>query len=182
MVLTMIKMGALLTTVALTAGGCMNFGGDFERPVADAAPPDAEPLPDAAPPPPDAPPPLPACDEPVNVQQSGHHFPGQDCTGLCHDGMAGPDWTVAGTLYTKAIGGVPIAGATITVKDANGKIVKMVSAQNGNFWTAAILEFPVTTWASECPDLIMMEAKTGGGCNANNCHDNNFRVYLPQAP
>jgi len=69
----------------------------------------------------------PVCKPTVNGVGSGNHNPGQQCmqAGACHAiGGGGPTWTVAGTLYTDALGTAPNIGATITIKDANGAVVR----------------------------------------------------------
>jgi hypothetical protein len=157
-------------------------------PVADGAPPpDGTPPPDAAIPI-DA---TPACDdiEPL-VDQTGHHEPeydrtsggNQGCMGLCHkaeDSLGGPVFTAAGSLWDRRNeGGNPIAGAYVYVIDADGKLVPMMTAANGFFWTGESLQMPIRTYASGCPDAIPMEANTTGNCNAGSCHGPNEKIFL----
>jgi hypothetical protein len=111
------------------------------------------------------------CKDGVNTADSGHHNPGTDCmSGNCHGpGGAGPTWTVAGTLYGAAAGGTPVAGATITVIDANGTSHDLVSAQNGNFYSGVAIPLPAKVYASKCPAIQPMNATVSVG-SCNSCH------------
>ncbi len=110
---------------------------------------------------------------------SGHHNPGQDCMGSCHN----HGFTLSGTLYDSSAGTNIIAGGTITVLDAAGKTLDLVSQLNGNFYTSSALMFPVTVVASDCPSVQTMTAPiaAGSGCNSNGCHTaaGQGRVHLP---
>jgi hypothetical protein len=108
---------------------------------------------------------------------NGHHNPGQDCMNACHN----HGFTVAGTVYTTANSNTAVIGATITVKDANGQTVDIVTQQNGNFYTSTPVVFPLTVMASSCPAASKMTAQVaqgGGGCNQSNCHSA-MRIHLP---
>jgi hypothetical protein len=97
----------------------------------------------------------------------GHHFPGQNCMGSCHD----HGFTLGGTLLKKDLSVYP--GGIITVIDANQKTVHLTAGNNGNFYTAEPLVFPLTTYASACPDVAPMisTVKEGeGGCAMAGCH------------
>jgi hypothetical protein len=109
---------------------------------------------------------------------SGQHNAGQECQG-CHAGGGAPPFTLGGTLYSAATGGVAVAGATINVTDAAGKTVKIVSANNGNFWTTTALTFPVKVDASLCPSTLPMSATVSGNGACNNCHNSTLRVHVP---
>jgi hypothetical protein len=66
-------------------------------------------------------------------------------------------------------GGAPVAGVTITLIDADGNRIDIVSAENGNFWSDQAPAFPVTAYASSCPDVVpMMTLAEAGDCNT--CH------------
>jgi hypothetical protein len=112
-----------------------------------------------------------SCRNAVNTIATGNHNAGTDCmAGNCHGpGGAGPTWSVAGTLYDSAAGNTPIVGATITIVDANGATQDLVSAKNGNFYTATIAALPVKTYASKCPTLTPMIAMSAVG-SCNSCH------------
>ncbi len=110
-----------------------------------------------------------ACRNKVAGVGSGHHNPGQDCQGSCHD----HGFTLAGTMFAAASGATPLAGATVTVVDAAGQTVDVVSQSNGNFYTSQAIAFPVTVTASVCPSIAPMLAKvtaTMDGCNKGGCH------------
>lgn len=157
-------------------------------PSYDAAPPaDGAPIPDGAPAAVDA---TPACDDAqLEVTQTGHHAErydyksggGAGCLGQCHNGNGlGPTYTAAGALYNRrTTGGDPIAGAYIYIIDGNGKVVQMMSAQNGFFWTDEDLAPPLRTYASGCPSALGMEADTSGNCNSSACHHEDNKIYLP---
>jgi hypothetical protein len=125
------------------------------------------------------------CRDQTGVQRDGNHNEGQDCLqGGCHAlGGDGPLWTVAGTLYTDALGTAPKVGAIVTIRDANGTIIDMISATNGNFWTSTPVQFPLETFTSECPNLRPMVSQSAvGGCNMAGCHDlgsASGRINLP---
>ena len=110
---------------------------------------------------------------------SGHHNAGQECQ-RCHaPGQGAPTFYVGGTLYSAVTGGAAVAGATINVTDAGGKKVKIVSANNGNFWTTTSLTFPLTVDASLCPATAPMTATVAAAGACNNCHNSTFRVHVP---
>jgi hypothetical protein len=115
---------------------------------------------------------------------NGNHNPGQDCISAgCHAlGGEGPTFSVAGTVYTDALGTAPQVGATITVRDSLGIEINLATQTNGNFYSAAQLTPPLTTYVSECPGIIHMVATTTGTCNTGGCHDGvaaTGRIYLP---
>jgi len=120
-----------------------------------------------------------ACRNQVASVGSGNHHPGEDCQGACHN----HGFTLGGTLYA-AGGAAPLVGATITVVDASGKSVDLISQRNGNFYTSARLAFPVAVTASSCPDVAPMITRvtaTMDGCNQAGCHVTGAqgRVHLP---
>jgi hypothetical protein len=109
---------------------------------------------------------------------SGHHNAGQNCMDSCHN----HGFTVAGTLYAGANSNTAVVGATITVKDANGQTVDVVTQQNGNFYTSTQVAFPLTVMASSCPNATKMTAQVaqgGGGCNQSGCHNAALKMHLP---
>ena len=97
----------------------------------------------------------------------GHHNAGLNCL-MCHTGTAAPRWTAAGTLYADKAGAAPVAGATVTITDANGKQVSIVTAINGNFWTSESLVPPLHPSASSCARSAAMTGSAAGACN--DCH------------
>ena len=125
--------------------------------------------PDASPAQPDADPGgTNACAEPATSPGNGHHNAGAQCLS-CHTGTgAAPRWYAAGTLYGDTGGTTPIAGATITITDASGTTVTIISADNGNFWTPTPLTAPLHVKASKCPAAKQMSGTAAGACNG--CH------------
>ena len=109
-----------------------------------------------------------ACAEPTAATESGRHRAGERCA-TCHDGEGGPAFTIGGTLFSDAAGSAAVAGVTVTLVNAEGTRIDMVSAENGNFWTDQPVAFPVTTYASSCPDLTAMQTLADSG-NCNGCH------------
>jgi hypothetical protein len=110
-----------------------------------------------------------ACRNKVASVGSGHHHPGEDCQGSCHN----HGFTLGGTLFVAPGSATPLVGATVTVLDAAGKTIDVVSQANGNFYTAQAIAFPVTVTASECPSVAPMVTKvtaTMDGCNKSGCH------------
>jgi hypothetical protein len=93
--------------------------------------------------------------------------------------MVAPTFYLGGTLYSAVSGGTAVAGATINVTDAAGKSLKIVSANNGNFWTSTALTYPLQVNASLCPNTLAMSSSVGGNGACNNCHNSTFRVHLP---
>jgi hypothetical protein len=97
------------------------------------------------------------------------------------DGCHNHGFTVAGTLFTAVNSNTAVRGATITVKDANGQTVDIVTQLNGNFYTSTPVAFPLTVMASSCPNatpMISQVTQGGGGCNQTNCHST-MRIHLP---
>lgn len=130
---------------------------------------------------PDAPPQQVACEEPALTVPNGNHNAGLDCL-TCHDGntLGAPTWTIAGTLYDSAAGTNPVSAATILVTDANGVELKLITADNGNFYTSEPVTFPLTVGASKCPDTKFMTGTPQvGACNS--CHTGGAigRIHLP---
>jgi hypothetical protein len=120
-----------------------------------------------------------ACEPVAAVIPAGHHNPGQNCL-TCHDGNTAdaPLWTLAGTLYTSAAGATALPGGTIIATDAAGSEIKIISGDNGNFYTSQTVVFPVTIVASRCPDTRpMISPQQVGDCNS--CHGANQRIHLP---
>ena len=121
------------------------------------------------------------CAEPQTTTDDGHHYPGQACAG-CHNGSIGPAFTVGGTLYADRGGAQAVAGVTVTLIDADQNRIDMVAAQNGNFWTDQPVSFPVTTFASSCPDLVPMSTVADSG-DCNGCHSAGAAIaFAPQRP
>lgn len=128
----------------------------------------------------------------ADVADTGHHPEGYDfqqgnkgcITANCHDGSsAGPTYTVAGSVYTKQVAeGDPVAGVFIYVTDANDKVVKMTTAQNGFFYTTEPVVPPFATFVSGCPQLLPMIGFADGNCNRAGCHATNYKIYHGPTP
>lgn len=121
------------------------------------------------------------CVPAATILPNGNHNAGLACL-TCHDGQGlAPLWTLAGTLYDSRQGTAPVSAATITVTDALGVELQLVTATNGNFYTSAAITFPVTVSASKCPDTQAMGGQPGVG-DCNGCHTANAsqgRIHLP---
>jgi hypothetical protein len=115
------------------------------------------------------------CEAPQQTQDTGHHNAGLDCL-TCHNGQmpTAPMFKLAGTIYN---GSAAAAGSTIRVHTADGQTVKLVSAQNGNFYTTMAIQFPIMVEASACPDVQMMgDPVPGPAVSCNSCHDAAMRI------
>lgn len=110
--------------------------------------------------------------------QDGHHNAGQACLS-CHNGGGPTKFTWAGTLYNAASGGAVLSGATIEVIDANGKVNRIITSSDGNFYSTTTLTPPFTVRASGCPNNTAMVSKATGDCNSSGCHTSAMRVHLP---
>jgi len=123
-----------------------------------------------------------ACDDVVPNVGNGEHHPGEACI-ACHGAEnEGPTFTIAGTLYTDAVGTAPVPGATIHIIDANGVDIPVISRANGNFYTTQQIAFPIKTHVGLCPNVRQMIGavqQTGGDCNSAGCHGTTFRVNIP---
>jgi len=122
---------------------------------------------------------LSACINKTTPLTDGHHNVGTNCM-TCHNNANPniPQFTVAGTLYDAVTGGNPVAGATVEITDAAGKILPIISSTNGNFYSEQPLTFPVHARATACPaDLHMNAAQVIGACNS--CHTAANQVHVP---
>ncbi len=125
-----------------------------------------------------------ACDPLVADVGDGEHNAGDAClNSACHGlGGEGPRFTLGGTIFATLGGGAAVAGATVHLIDGQGTEVTLTTAPNGNFWSTASLTFPLTTYASLCPDVEPMVGPISAGnadCNSGGCHDADNRIHLP---
>lgn len=121
---------------------------------------------------------LPICEPEQTSPGSGNHHPGEDCA-PCHASMSGDrKFRVSGTLYTSITGEEPAPGVTIVFRDADGVVYRLITHDNGNFFTSDPVAFPITPRASQCPDNAQMPHTTSAG-NCNNCHYDGKRIYFP---
>lgn len=123
------------------------------------------------------------CEPAATNLPNGEHNPGQPCL-TCHGpGGEGPRFTIGGTIFSTAQGGVAVAGATVVVVDASNVTTRLVSASNGNFYSNANLTLPLRVSASKCPDTKPMigaiASAQDGDCNG--CHQagTSGRIHLP---
>ncbi len=122
-----------------------------------------------------------ACEPVASQLPNGEHNPGQACL-TCHNGQTATRFTLGGTVFTTAQSATPVPAATIIVTDANNVVTKLITASNGNFYSARTFAYPVKVTASKCPDtrpMIAEVATAGGDCNT--CHQpgQSGRVFLP---
>lgn len=110
---------------------------------------------------------------------NGNHNPGLDCMGACHD----HGFTAAGTVIISAENRMPAVGATVTMRDADLKLINMITASNGNFYTKEPFKLPMRVWVSSCPEVQLMPdyvdtIEINGtkidkpSCNQGVCHNN----------
>lgn len=169
------RLVALCVVISCASAGC--FVGDLTPgPPGSGAEPDA--AGDPTPGDPDAAP-ASDCVPASAVIPDGHHNPGLACL-ACHDGntAGAPVWTAAGTLYADNGGVTPLAGATVIITDAAQNEIRVVTANNGNFYTGKAIQFPIHVTASRCPDSATMQnPQQVGDCNS--CHANQSRIHLP---
>ena len=123
-----------------------------------------------------------ACD-PEAAATDQAHKPGTVCIDGCHvAGGTAPDWpfTVAGTVYTGPGSTTVVTGATVTVVDADGQTLKLVTTTNGSFFTDKSVRLPLRVGASKCPAVRSMNADVAdaGGGDCNGCHKAGSRIYL----
>ncbi len=86
--------------------------------------------------------------------------------------------TVAGTLYSAVTGGTAVSGATVTVTDNNGAVLRLVTGNSGNFYSTSAVAFPASVSVSKCPDTASMSSKPSTG-DCNSCHGSSMRIHLP---
>lgn len=110
--------------------------------------------------------------EPLSANKpDGFHRPGESCMDSgCHGtspANGAPQFTAAGTIFTDNTGATAKPGATVFVGT-----VKMISADNGNFYTTEAITFPTTTTSSLCPDNNTMTTPIADAAdaNCNSCH------------
>ena len=97
---------------------------------------------------------------------SGHHNPGKNCMGGCHN----HGFTFAGTLFDAA--GAPVSSAEVRLVDSAGKAILVHSGTNGNFYSSTPWTPPAHVAARTAANKVVMvaalSAASNGGCNG--CH------------
>ena len=107
--------------------------------------------------------------------EGGRMLPGSDCM-ACHRagsdsevGRDGPFFTAAGTLYDNVYGDQPVAGATVRITDAEGKVVELTTNAVGNFYTSEPLTAPLRAEVErDGRRLEMPDPVDSGACTT--CH------------
>lgn len=105
-------------------------------------------------------------------------MPGEDCIGCHLREPRAPKFSAAGTAYVDHQGTAPAVGAEVTITDAKGVQVRLVTNSAGNFFTTEQLFPPVS--ARIALDGVVREMKTRpphGSCN--HCHRNPPREQAP---
>jgi hypothetical protein len=89
--------------------------------------------------------------------------PGENC--LSHHAFS-----AAGTVFKSAASATSdgLAGAIVTIKDANAKQLSLTSNAVGNFYTLEPLAFPLAIEVAAGGAVQKMRAAPNGGCNG--CH------------
>jgi len=98
--------------------------------------------------------------------------PGMACI-QCHSRGEGPRFSVAGTLFASSDEKDRCAGsdgADVYVKGADGRVLKLVPNDVGNFYTKLSVPFPYTAWIQTADGKVrkMVAQQSIGDCNA--CH------------
>jgi hypothetical protein len=161
-----VRLASLLCLLPVMASGCFLGADPLPANVHDDA------GPDSPPPPPDAPPP-PMCKNAQNTVDTGHHNAGLNCmSSSCHGnagGLDAPPFTLGGTLYADALATKPVKYAIVSIVDADGAKLDLVTALNGNFYTSQALKYPIRVYASSCPTIQTMTSSVQYGA-CNQCH------------
>ena len=118
--------------------------------------------------------PLLACSDPNDARALRNL--GEECVSCHKPGAKAERWpfTAGGTVYRTA-GDDPapgLEGVAVTLTDADGRIVALVSNRAGNFWTKERLRFPVAARLQRAGAERASEVAAGpcrdGTCNG--CH------------
>ncbi|MDH5478979.1 MAG: hypothetical protein OEY50_11660 [Nitrospinota bacterium] len=109
----------------------------------------------------------------TSTASSSSHNPGTDCRG-CHD------LAYAGTVIQSLSSSSGVSGVTVTVTEASGAIVTMVSDRSGNFYASSGSPTGGYTVNISGSNTQMVGQPTNGGCNTGGCHDGraNPQIYL----
>ena len=107
---------------------------------------------------------------------------GQSCVvGGCHlDGVGGPAFEMAGTVYQDNAGTIAAPGVTVRVFPAGSTTpITSLTDTAGNFYFAPgqlLNAYPATTETTACPSTkkmvaqLLTDSATGGNCNKAGCH------------
>ena len=116
------------------------------------------------------------------------HRPGQPCL-ECHDGTIAPAFTVAGTIFERADSLAPAAGATVTLRSADGSPAFEKSTNSaGNFYLTAgeyHPVYPMRVSVSYQGTEVTMVSPIGRAGSCATCHSDPAgnasagRVFIP---
>jgi len=117
---------------------------------------------------------------PAGFEYGNGGVDGAGCLGQCRNGVAGPTFTIGGSLWNRRLeGGDPIAGGVVYVIDGADQVIRMVTNDAGHFWYRNPITLPLRTYATGCPDSIPMVANTTGNCSAGGaCHGRDNKIFL----
>lgn len=98
---------------------------------------------------------------------------GDNCLACHGEGRSGSSvkWSFGGTVYPARKSGLDegVGGATIVLKDANGKEVRVTANSVGNFWSEVPLKAPFDVQIEQGGKVRKMPIPApAGSCNA--CH------------
>jgi hypothetical protein len=113
-------------------------------------------------------------DEAAGVRPGPLHRPGQPCL-VCHDGGEVSAFSVAGTVYARAQGGVPVDKVTVQLIDADGRKFGAVTNCAGNFFVRPdeyTPRYPLWTTLSVGAKTIDMESPVFRDGSCASCHTN----------
>jgi len=101
----------------------------------------------------------------LGTQVDGHHNPGQDCMGSCHN----HGFTFAGTIYDGS--GTAVSGAEIRLVDSTGQGISVYAGTDGNFYTTTAWTGSAMVGARNATNtqlMVVSISSSQGGCNS--CH------------
>jgi hypothetical protein len=101
----------------------------------------------------------------LGTQVDGHHNPGQNCMGACHN----HGFTFAGTVVDGS--GLPVSGAEVRLVDSAGQGISVYAGTNGNFYSLQAWSGTAMVGARNAANTQLMAqslTSSQGGCNS--CH------------
>jgi hypothetical protein len=112
--------------------------------------------------------------EATGVPASPTHRPGQPCR-ACHGGMgpASSEFSAAGTIYLTRTGTAPAVGAHVTLQDATGKKIVLVTNEAGNFYVTQkdyAPSFPLFVRLDLNNQKKVMQTRIGQNAGCGFCH------------
>jgi hypothetical protein len=128
---------------------------------------------------------LAACTDPVRAQaiaalggeEAGVppgplHRPGQPCL-VCHDGGEASRFSVAGTVYARAEGTVPVARVTVELLDTDERAFKATTNCAGNFFVRPgdfVPQYPLWVTLAVGEQRLDMESPVFRDGSCASCH------------